>query len=151
MQPEQPYPEWQFDPSVVMSEGHDVVLALGARHDILDDVHIYVGENLPDVGRIIAGTVSAGPSDAAISGGTHAKMLAQQAMAHLKATRTVDERRYGVLHIFAAAPVGLLFFLGQLARGLGPCILYEHDFESGLPGAYHPSFTLPPAATTNGA
>jgi SMODS-associated and fused to various effectors sensor domain len=34
-----------------------------------------------------------------------------------------------VVHIFAACPNSLLFFLGQHHQGISPCIIYEFDFD----------------------
>ncbi|MHC0068683.1 SAVED domain-containing protein [Nostoc sp. UIC 10890] len=52
--------------------------------------------------------------------------------------------RQGVLHIFIAAPNALVFFIGQLARSFGSCIVYEYDFDRNIPGAYQPSLKFPP-------
>ena len=46
-------------------------------------------------------------------------------------------------HVFALAPNGFMFFLGQLARGFGKTSLYEYDFVLNAPGAYTPALTLP--------
>jgi hypothetical protein len=52
------------------------------------------------------------------------------------------------LTVLAPVPCGtaaaLLFFLGQLARGLGRCTLYEYDFVTNELGKYDPSLVLPP-------
>lgn len=41
------------------------------------------------------------------------------------AQRSTAERR-ATLHIFAAAPNAFMFFLGQISRGFGKCVLYEY-------------------------
>ena len=47
------------------------------------------------------------------------------------------------LHLFAAAPVSLLFLLGRQASPWGRLTLYEFPFGSGAAGVYHPSIHLP--------
>jgi hypothetical protein len=64
----------------------------------------------------------------------------------VKTLRTNDERQ-APLHIFAAAPVGFAFLLGQLARGFGRHQLYEFDFEANTPDGYSPSLLFPPLKT----
>jgi hypothetical protein len=51
--------------------------------------------------------------------------------------------REGLLHIFAAAPNGFMFVLGQLSQGFGKALLYEYDFDSNALGAYKPSIRFP--------
>jgi SMODS-associated and fused to various effectors sensor domain len=137
------YPTWTFSDQPTSSNGSDVALALSVTHNILKDVSAYVGQSLPQVRRIISCTPQGGPGPQAIADGTHTQLLASQLAAFLKDQRTGEERR-GKLHIFAAAPNVLLFFLGRLGQGLGPCTLYEYDFESNALGAYQPSLTFPP-------
>ncbi len=135
-------PHWVHREIPCASGGADVALAIGVTHDVLPDVHLYVQRSLPTVGRILACTVEPGPSPTAIRDGTHAFRLAEGLATYVRQQRS-NEERLGVLHIFAAAPNGLMFFLGRLGRSFGRCILYEYDFEMNDPGAYQPSFRLP--------
>jgi hypothetical protein len=130
------------------SDGNDVALAISVTHDILSDVQLYVNRELPTVRRIVSLTVCPRPCSTAVQDGTHALLLAQD-IATIVKKRSVRER-IGTLHIFAAAPNAMAFFLGQLAHGFGPCVLYEYDFESNAPGAYRPSLTFPPQRSASG-
>ena len=47
-----------------------------------------------------------------------------------------------MVHIFAAAPNSLLFFLGQEHQAIAPCIVYEFDFDSRSHKTYQPSFVI---------
>jgi hypothetical protein len=47
-----------------------------------------------------------------------------------------------VVHIFAACPNSLLFFLGQHHQGIAPCIVYEFDFDRRAHKTYQPSFVI---------
>lgn len=138
-----PYPGWQFADDPLGSTGHDVALGVSVRYDVRQDVRAYVARALPQVGRIIWCSVPPGPSDTVVTDGAHARQLAQELCAHLKEHRTADERR-GVLHIFASAPVVLLFLIGRLGLGLGRCTLYEYELEGNDLGAYTPSLSFPP-------
>lgn len=139
------YSRWTFTETHVDGEGNDVALAIGAAHYITGDVEDYVASALPQVGRIITVAPLAGPGDRAVVDGGHAKDLVDQICDRLKRHRTASERR-GLLHIFSAAPNTLLFYLGQRARALGRCTLYEYDFDTVAPGAYAPSLSFPPPA-----
>jgi hypothetical protein len=76
-----------------------------------------------------------------VGGGDHALELTQQLVP--RAARRTPAERAGTLHLFAAAPNALLFYLGQLAHGLGRTTMYEYDFDSLRPGAYTSSLTFP--------
>ncbi|HSH80375.1 MAG TPA: SAVED domain-containing protein [Herpetosiphonaceae bacterium] len=137
------YPQLSWTNEELPSRGPDVAIALSITQQVLADVREYVKERLPSVGRIVVFSLPSGPSTTRVQDGTHAKLLAQQLTAHLKEHRTGEERR-GVVHIFAAAPNALLFFLGQMARSFGRCTLYEYDFETNALGGYHESLSFPP-------
>lgn len=118
-----------------------VALALSVTRPILPDVQHYLS-NTGLNARILPATIAGGPSQTSLRSGIHALRLAEVVAAKLE-ERTAREKT-GILHIFAAAPNALLFFLGQLLTGSGRIQLYEHDFyATGLPGAYQPSILLP--------
>lgn len=137
------YPAWERSEEGIESDGSEVAIALSVSHNVFEDVRAYITQNLPGVSRIICYTISPGPSDTVVGDGNHAKRLAQQLSDDLKGSRTAPERACP-LHIFAAAPNGLLFFIGQNLRSFGRCIVYEYDLERNTLGAYAPSLTFPP-------
>lgn len=132
---------WSCQEIVCNPNGTDVAIAVSATHDVLKDVQIYLQQALPEASRIVSFVMNPKPSSTAIRDGTHALSLAQDLVAAIKQRSTAE--RMGRLHIFAAAPNALTFFLGQLSHGFGSCVLYEYDFEGNTPGAYRPSLTFP--------
>jgi hypothetical protein len=122
-------------------KSQDMAMALSITRPVLVDVQEFLKTTQVPVRRTMPVELAAGPAWNGVRDGLHALRLAE-VIATKIASRTIQER-YGVVHLFAAAPNALLFFLGQLSNGLGRIQLYEHDFESGLPGAYSPSILLP--------
>jgi hypothetical protein len=53
----------------------------------------------------------------------------------------------GIIHLFAAMPVGFAFLLGQSLNTLGPIQMYEVD-ETGAVGRYRPEVRLRPGDVT---
>jgi hypothetical protein len=133
---------WECTDIACGGKGNDVVLALSVTHDIAADVQYYIERCSGSAGRMLHLRILPGISATAIRDGPHATSLAQEVVARVRASRTMAERG-GVLHIFAAAPNGLLFRIGQLSRSLGRLQLYEYDFDTVAPGAYQPSMVLP--------
>lgn len=141
------YPLWSVETQTI-NQGRvkkkgsvDLAIGLSVSQDLRNDVRDYVTNSLPQVARIMWFLLEPA-SNQAVSDGTHAKMLVDQVVNKLKTERTSEERS-GTLHIFAAAPNGLVFLLGQLAHGFGQCIMYEYAFEQNLPGAYEVSISFP--------
>lgn len=137
------YPMWTFDTLSTPSSGNDIALAISVTHDTTHDVQTYVTSALPDVSRIITCTIDPNPGASAIQDGTHAQLLVDSLVHHIRQART-DKERAGVLHLFSAAPNGFLFFFGRTSHSLGRCMLYEYDFDTNHAGAYEPSLTFPP-------
>jgi hypothetical protein len=116
----------------------DVAIALGASWPIREDVAAYLSPHGKlSVRRVLPATL--GPEG--VKDGRHALQLAQ-ALAWTIRGRTGMERE-GTLHLFAAAPNALTFFLGQLSRVFGPVQLYEHDYGAKVPSAYSPTLRFP--------
>lgn len=124
----------------------DVVAVLSVTHAIGEDVLNYcqrVGLRPAAFLELIPGN-GIGPSS--ILGPDHARKLAVEALANVRGVRGAFGRVTHV-HLFAAAPNALLFFLGQTAGDLlQPVKLYEHDWEGVQGGLYLPSLSLPPSA-----
>jgi hypothetical protein len=137
---------WDFAPLPLEGSHGDVAVVIGVTLPILEDVRAYVDRELPQVERILAFTVLPEPARSSVRSGAHGWRLAEDLAQKIHTARTAEERE-ATLHVFAAAPTGLMFFLGRLSRGFGRCVLYEYDFESNAPGAYSPSLVFPPPTT----
>jgi hypothetical protein len=119
----------------------DVALAVSISRDVRRDVDAYLSRSGLKVRRILTASLLPMPGFEGVRDGAHALQLAQSLSSKIQ-SRTLKERE-GVLHLFASAPNAVLFFLGQLCRGLGRIQLYEHDLDSPTAGAYRPSILLP--------
>ncbi len=122
------------------SGGPDLAVALSVTHDVMPAVMAEVSRSLPTVGRVIELKVP-NPGPASVVDGAHADALALEAVDRIRAVRRVDGREARV-HLFPAAPNGLVFQLGRRSRLLGPTTVYEFDFENPHRG-YMPGITVP--------
>jgi hypothetical protein len=140
------YPGWRFEDCPCQGSGVEVALAISVSRQISEDVRYFVGRHLPSVHRLISCSIEPAPGQRAVLNADHARALADTLVERVKTMRTPEERT-APLHIFAAAPVGFAFFLGQMARGFGSHVLYEFDFEANTPDGYSPSLAFPPLKT----
>ena len=137
--PGRKYPNWKISDSGPVENKYDTALILNVTRNIHNDVINYVEESNIPVGRLIDCTLEEnGATNFSVQDGTHASLLANSIYDAIGG-RNMAERR-AVLHIFAAAPNALMFFLGQNSMGFGKCILYEYDFEKRSSCTYSPSF-----------
>lgn len=133
---------WRVSEIDVNPGGGDVGIVLSVTHDARSEVLGYVQDHVPQLGRMLVFTMQPVIGPMAVRDGNHAWELAQEVV------RIVRERRprratMSPLHVFSAAPNGLVFFVGRLSRSLGRIQLYEHAFESDWPTRYRKSLSLP--------
>lgn len=96
----------------------------------------------PKIGHLLRVAIHPWPGQTQVLGGAHAFALAEKLEQWLRIRMAHNRKR--ILHIFAAAPNGFLFYLGQLSRNLGSIQLYEFAFGSRTGETYTPSLGLPP-------
>jgi SMODS-associated and fused to various effectors sensor domain len=92
------------------------------------------------VGGLVSGALPTGPGQQNVTGGGHAAALAEQIANVVRGLKTTDPD--SVVHIFAACPNSVLFFLGQQHQGIAPCVVYEFDFDRRGSKTYQPSFVI---------
>jgi hypothetical protein len=92
------------------------------------------------VGRLVSFVLPGGPGQQNVAGGAHAAALAEQIANELRALKATDPD--ATLHIFAACPNSILFYLGQQHQGIAPCVVYEFDFDRRGSKTYQPSFAI---------
>ncbi len=133
---------WSVSEISANPRGRDVGVVLSVTHDACSEVLQYVQGHIPQLGRLLVFTIRPNIGPMAVRDGSHAWSLAEDVV---KTVRERHPRHSPVtpLHVFGAAPNGLVFFLGRLARSLGPIQLYEHAFESDWPTSYRRSLSLP--------
>ncbi len=124
-------------------DGPALAIAVEVTRAAADDVVLYATENDPSIGRVLVLTVKGGPAQTSVRDADHAATLAADVTTLLERQRSTDERRRP-LHVFVAAPVQVAYLLGVEGRAYGPTVTYEYDFTTRAPGAYSPSFHLPP-------
>ena len=133
---------WRQSEANLNSHSGERGVALSVTHSVSEDVSVFARKRLPQLGRILNLTVEPQVGPTSVQDGPHAWGLAEEVIRIIRSWSSHSDRA-GPLHIFFAAPNGLAFFMGRLSRSLGPIALYEHDFESGTPGAYQASISLP--------
>ena len=121
-------------------EGREIAVAISASQATTAQARAYVAAQVPGVGKFVSCTMPTGPGQQSVTGGEHAATLADQISNHVRAMKEGDPG--AVIHIFAAAPNSLLFYLGQHHQAMAPCIVYEFDFDRRGNKTYQPSFTV---------
>lgn len=135
------YSNWDISHEIFDENQADSVLILNVTHNIYDDVVRYIKENNLPIRRIIICTPDKGEfTNFSIEDGNHAATLANSVYKAI-VERTTEERR-AILHIFASVPNAFMFFLGQISRGFGKCVLYEYDFEQRDSCSYSKSISF---------
>lgn len=119
--------------------GAEIAVAIGISRSTERDAAAYVSRALPDVGRLLSLTMPTGPGQQNVAGGGHAAQLAEQVANAIRAARADPD---ALVHIFAACPNSVLFYLGQEHRGIAPCVIYEFDFDRAGNKSYQPSFVI---------
>jgi hypothetical protein len=118
----------------------DVALLLSAAQDVGPQARSYIeGYALP-IGTILSFDFEGGAGQQTIAGGAHAAALAEQVANAVRRCKSDDPD--ATVHIFAAVPNSILFYLGQQCQAIAPCIVYEFDFDRRGNKTYQPSFVM---------
>ena len=133
---------WKQSEVQINPHGMESGVLLSVTHSISEDVQVYARRHLPQIGSLLSLTVEPEIGPTSVKDGSYAWRLAEEVIRIIRSW-SGHIARAGPLHIFFAAPNGLVFFIGRLARSLGPIQLYEHDFESGTTGEYQATISLP--------
>jgi hypothetical protein len=120
--------------------GRQIAIAISVAQSATGQARAYVAAHLPDVGKLVSCGMPSGPGQQNVTGGEHAAALAEQVSNHLRQVKADDPD--AEVHIFAACPNSLLFFLGQNHQSIAPCIVYEFDFDRRAHKTYQPSFVI---------
>lgn len=135
------YKMWEVTEIPKSGKIKDVALVIEISLPILNEVEKYVADQQIEVSKIIRCNLGDDIGSDSIIDGTHALKLATNLSTILKERRDTQEKA-NRLHIFAACPVGFIFYLGKVSRFFGKIILYEHDKKCISGGHYLPSFEL---------
>ncbi|WCK21744.1 SAVED domain-containing protein [Agrobacterium tumefaciens] len=120
--------------------GRDIAVAISVSQSATTQAKAYTTAQLPNAGNLVSFALPTGPGQQSVAGGEHAAALAEQVSNHLRSIRADDLD--AIVHVFAACPNSLLFFLGQHHQGIAPCIVYEFDFDRKSHKTYQPSFVI---------
>jgi hypothetical protein len=124
----------------IVGAGRDIAIAISVAQSAFPQARAYIANNLPPVGKLVSFDLPGGPGQQTAAGGGHAARLAEQVSNHLRQMKAHDPD--AVVHIFAACPNTLLFFLGQGHQGVAPYVVYEFDFDRKGNKTYQPSFVV---------
>lgn len=105
----------------------DIVVIFSVTLPIYNETVDYVLQQELPFSKTIHFTLSSGTHYQSIVDGAHARQLAQAVSKKLFEETRIQKN--AVLHLFMAMPISLSFFLGQVSRSWGHCVLYEYDFE----------------------
>jgi hypothetical protein len=130
-------PLWEIKEKTV-GAGSELAIAFSVTREISQAVETYIKQTNPKIGRIVFLRIFPSSSSLAVQGGRHANLLAEEAIRIIHSQK--DQIAHQVTtHLFWAAPISFVFLLGQLARSIGPCQLYEHNFDGEWDTPYTPT------------
>lgn len=132
-------PRFEIEKETI-GDGEEIAIAIGVARDAAPQARAYIAAQLPRVGTLLTYALPQGPGQTIVAGGGHAAALSEQISNHLREVKQTAPT--AMVHIFAAAPNSLLFFLGQEHQAIAPCIVYEFDFDSRSHKTYQPSFLI---------
>ena len=128
-------PEWVVEYEK-LGDGPDLAVVVSVTHDALEDARRTIA-GLVSVGALMHLRLPAGGPASIVDGG-HARWLADGLVRVVQVE--VARLRPSRVHIFPAAPVSLMFLVGQDAAALGPTTVYEFDFGNAN-RAYRPGMS----------
>lgn len=133
-------PRLTIQNETIKPEGEDVAVCISIARNTRDQALAYCGANLPSVGTLMHFAFPEGPGQRAVLGGEHAAALADQIANAVReaCVANID----ATVHIFAACPNSLLFYLGQQHQSIAPFLVYEFDFDRKGDRTYQPSFLI---------
>lgn len=123
-----------------LDSGAEIAIAVSISQSVNVQARAYIASHLPNVGTLMSFALPSGPGQQTVTGGEHAAMLAERVSNGLREIKA--EKPDALVHIFAACPNSLLFFLGQHHQSIAPCIVYEFDFDRRSHKTYQPSFVI---------
>ena len=123
-----------------LGNGREFAIGLGITQPVEAQSRAYIERELPNVGTMALFTRPAGPGQRSVLGGGHAAALAEQVSNWLRVAKTNNPD--AIVHIFAACPNSLLFYLGQHHQGIAPVVIYEFDFDRQAHRTYQPSIQI---------
>lgn len=118
----------------------DLVVAMSVTRDVSAAVTDFTSSAGIAPARRIDVRPSSGLGGVSVNDADHAFNLADQLSELVRRHRP----KGGTVHLLAAAPNALIFFLGQQRGALGTVQLYEFDFEESRHGSYITSLRLEP-------
>jgi hypothetical protein len=124
----------------VIGPGADIAIGLSVSQSVTAQMRTYIQSNLPQVGSMVSFAMPTGPGQQSVTGGGHAARLAEQISNQVRDLKA--DAPDTMVHVFAACPNALLFYLGQHHQGIAPCIVYEFDFDRRGNKTYQPSFVI---------
>jgi hypothetical protein len=120
--------------------GRDIGVAISIAQPVEAQARQYIAKALPELGQLVSFALPDGTGHQTVAGGGHAAALAEQVANIIRQMKQDDAD--GVVHIFAAVPNSVLFYLGQQHQGIAPCVVYEFDFDRRGNRTYQPSFVI---------
>jgi len=129
-----------FDEENLGSAGEDIAVSIALTHDIGTAISSFVRKSQLPVKKILYCKPETGPSQRVLASGAHAFLIAETVAQKIYTTIEGRSDRNRV-HIFIAGPNGFALFLGQHQKTIGPCSIYEWDFEGQRGGGYSLGFT----------
>lgn len=124
----------------VIGAGKEIGVAISVAQAAEAQARQYSAKHLPDLGQLLTFGFPEGTGHQTVAGGAHAAALAEQVANAVRMARQDDPD--AMVHIFAAVPNSLMFYLGQHHQSIAPCIVYEFDFDRRGNKTYQPSFII---------
>jgi hypothetical protein len=116
---------WKITPYQLQKDG-DIAVAISITKNVFDDVKRTIDDLNLSIGLLIEATILPNVHQESVQGGDHAFLLSQELIQHIQKT-LVNNARKGCIHIFAAVPKSIMFFMGQGGFTLPQVQLYEYS------------------------